>query len=83
MRSPRSRLALVIAALSLAAIPVPAAQMLGSTDSQRGHSHAGASTSGGLDSRGGHPPLDALPQPGPVHRPVPLPPLSVQSEHHS
>jgi hypothetical protein len=50
MRSARMRVAAVVAALSLAAI-VPAAT-LGTTGGA--HTHAVASTPGGLDSRGGH-----------------------------
>jgi hypothetical protein len=50
MRWTRIRLAAIVAALSIAAI-VPAVT-LGSADP--GHSHAVASSSGGLDSRGGH-----------------------------
>ncbi len=50
MRSARSRVAAVVAVLSLAAI-VPAIT-LGS--SKPGHVHAMAASPGGLDSRGGH-----------------------------
>jgi hypothetical protein len=50
MHSTRGAAAAIIAVLSLAAI-IPAATLGGS---KPGHSHATASSPGGLDSRGGH-----------------------------